>query len=329
MPATNVSWPPPITNLSPVYMGQMGVPNSGTRRGLREHVSGVVFYVDPNYPGASVNADGVNPENPISSVTAALTRCVPYRGDTIAVMANNFWQYGNVVDGYRTPISENVVVDVPGVRIIGISQSSSTGVVWTPASNGGTCITVNAIDVLIEGFLFTEGSFTGCNAIAAVWDGTTAWGDNLTVRNCVFDSSIDIAISLDYAWFVNIHHNVFWECDSKGIYVVNPGSGAAYLVVSDNLFHDVVGCAMDLNNTDDSHVFNNSIFNQRAQAAAAAAGEGIVTTNGSHNQVFDNFFSCLLPVPANGDWNDLNTAAATDAWVGNHCMNGLAVSNPT
>ena len=43
----------------------------------------------------------------------------------------------------------------------------------------------------------------------------------------------------------------------------------------------------------------------------------------------DNFFSCLLPVPANGDWNDLNTAAATDAWMGNYCMNGLAVTNPT
>jgi hypothetical protein len=55
---------------------------------------------------------------------------------------------------------------------------------------------------------------------------------------------------------------------------------------------------------------------------------GITTATGEENQVFNNYFSCQLPVGA-GDYNDLNTAAATDAWIGNHCMNGDATGNPT
>jgi hypothetical protein len=293
------------------------------------HSSGVVFWVDPNYTGVSDARDGTDPDNPLATVAAALTRCMPFRGDTIAVMANNAWQYGEPLDLYNLPVSEEIIVNVPGVRIVGVSQSSSTGVVWTPASNGGTCITVNALDVMIEGFLFTQGAWAGCNAIAGIWNGTTAHGDNLTVRNCVFDDTIDIAISLDYVWYAHIHDNEFLNCDDTGIDVVNPGSGAAWLVIHNNIFHDVIGCAMDLNNTDFSHIYNNSIYNGAAQAGGAATNQGIITTAGQENQVFGNYFSCLLPVPAVGDWNDLNTAAATDAWIANACMNGNATTNPT
>lgn len=329
MPATNVPWPAPLQRLTPWYPGVLGVPGTDSERGLRMHSSGVVFYVDPNYPGTSDARDGTDPDCPFTTVAAALAKCMPYRGDTIAVMSNNAWQYGSAADLYRTPVAENVTVDVPGVRIVGVSQSSSTGVVWTPATNGGTCITVTAIDVMVEGFLFTQGAMTGCNAIAAVWNGTTAWGDNLTVRNCVFDDTVDIAISLDYVWYAHIHDNEFLDCDNTGIDVVAPGSGAAWLTIHNNIFHNVATCAMDLNNTDDSHVFHNAIYNAAAQSGAAATDEGIITTGGGTNQVYDNFFSCLLPVPAVGDYNDLNTAAATDAWINNHCMNGDATTNPT
>jgi len=298
------------------------------------HTDGVVLYVNPNHPDRNDSSDGTDPDHPLATVAAALTKCAVMRGDIIAVMANNSWQYANSADGYTNPVSEEVTITVPGVRLIGISQSSSTGVVWTPAQNGGTCITVNAADVSIEGFLFTEGALTGCNGIAAVWDGATAFGDNITVRNCMFDGTVDTAISLDYVWYGNIHHNMFWECDSYGIYVVQPGSGVAYLAISDNIFHDIGTCAMSLLECDYSHIWGNSIFNSNAQGAALATDEGITTTDGganigTENQVYDNYFSCLLPVPANGDWDDLNTASPTDAWIGNHCMNGLAVTNPT
>jgi hypothetical protein len=329
MPASNVNWAAnPLTRLQPFYPGQWGVRGSDNKLGLRTHTDGAVYYVNPNHPDCNDDADGTNPDQPLESVAEAMTRVAPYRGDVIAVMANNGWQYGNTADGYTTRIVENAIIDVPGVRLVGISPSSSTGVVWQPATDGGTCITVTAIDVTIEGFLFTEGSQTGADGIAVVWDGMTSWGDNITIRNCMFDDTVDTAISLDYVWYGNIHHNVFWECDEYGIYVVQPGSGVANLAISENIFHDCA-VAMSLLECTKSHVWANSIYNSTALGAGASANMGIVTTGGGENQVFDNYFSCLLPVPANGDWDDLNTAAATDAWIGNHCLNGLAVSNPT
>jgi hypothetical protein len=141
---------------------------------------------------------------------------------------------------------------------------------------------------------------------------------------------VDVAISLDFVWYANIHHNVFMQCDDAGIQLVNPGHGAcSFLNVSDNQFHDCANHAMDLPNLDDSFIYNNSIYNTTAQAAGLATDMGITTAGGAGNQVFDNYFSCLLPVPANGDWDDLNTGAATDSWVGNHTMNGLAITTPT
>lgn len=327
MPASNVPWAVPLQRLTPWYPGVLGVRGTDSERGLRLHSSGAVFYVDPNYPGVSDLRDGTDPDNPLATVAAALTKCQPFRGDVIAVMSNNAWRYGEPLDLYNLPISENVVVNVPGVRIVGVNSSSSTGVVWTPASNGGTCITVNALDVMIEGFLFSEGSFAGCNAIAGIWNGVTAHGDNLTVRNCMFDDTVDTAISLDYIWYANIHDNTFWECDAYGIYIVQPGSGAAYLTIHNNVFHNVATCAMSLVESTRSHVFNNSIYNSHAATPVAATDEGITTTAGGQNQVFDNYFSCpLAAVP--GGWADLCSSAASDAWINNHCMTGETITNP-
>lgn len=329
MPSSRVRWPLPLNRLNPWYPGQMGVEGGWTETGLRQHCTGAIFYVDPNFPGASDQRDGTDPTDPLLTVAAALTKCQAYRGDTIAVMANNDWYYGNSADGYTTVIAEEVTVSVPGVRIVGVSPSGALGPMWTPASDGGTCITVAALDVLVEGFVFTEGNtYTGCNAIYCEWDGATLFGENLTVRNCVFDDTVDVAIQLEYSWFCDIHHNSFIQCDAHGIYVDPAGSGIAYTRIEDNIFHDC-DVAMALRQADDCQIARNLIYNRNAQGAAAAANEGIDTTGGARNMVVDNYFSCLLPVPANGDYDNLNTAAATDAWVGNHCMNGLAVTNPT
>lgn len=326
---TNVQWPAPLTRLNPWYPGQFGVPGTDNETGLRQHSTGAIFYVDPNHPDPHDNRDGTDPTAPLNTVAAAINQCQPYRGDVIAVMANNSWQYGNAADGNAIAIAEEVTIDVPGVRLVGVSQSG-LGVYWYPVSDGGTQITVAALDVTIEGFVFSEGpTYTGCNAIYCEWDGATLYGENLTVRHCVFDDTVDIAIQLEYSWYCNIHDNVFWECDTYGIHVDVGGSGIEYTVIHHNTFHDCAIAISLLGGCDHNHIYANRIYNRNAQGAGAAANEGINTTGGAENMVCDNWFSCLLPVPANGDWDDLNTAAATDAWVGNWCMNGLAISNPT
>jgi len=313
----------------------MGVPGGWTETGLRQHCTGTIFYVDPNYPGVSDQRDGTDPTDPLTTVAAALTKCEDYRGDVIVVMANNAWKWGDWVAGagqYTTAIIEEVTVDVHGVRIVGLSPSGAVGVVWQAAQAGGTCITVHAMDVLIEGFAF-QGCYTGpglayaqADAISAVWGGAF-YGENLTVRNCHFSEYVDTAIELEFSWYAHIHNNVFDRCAVVGIYADPAGSHTQYCNIHDNLFTNC-GDAIALEVSDYNQIYRNSIYNITAQAGGLSTDEGINLTNGDYNMVFDNYFSCDLPAGANGDWDDLNTAGGTDAWVNNHCMNGDATTAP-
>lgn len=314
----------PLTRLNPWYPGQMGVPGTWSDTGLRQHCTGTVFYVDPNFPGASDARDGTDPTAPLLTVETALTKCEAYRGDVIAVMANQDWQYASGLGGYTTGITEEVTITVPGVRLVGVFPSSPFGVPWSPVSDGGTCITVTAMDVLIEGFAFHEGTNNLCDGIYIEWE----WADNPVVRHCVFTETVATAIEIEFVWYADISYNFFQENTVCGIYSDPAGNGGAYLDIHHNRFVDCA-LAMTLGAVSDSVIHNNWIYNGTAEGAGAAAGEGIDTTGGADNLITNNFFSCLLPVPANGDWDDLNESAATDAWIANYCIDGMAVSQPT
>ena len=317
------AFPFPLTRLNPWFPGQFGVAGTSNKVGLRMHCTGAVYYVDPNYPGVTDQREGTDPEYPLATIQAAVDKCV--RGDVVAVMENDAWQYASGLV-YPLPIQESVVVNSPGISILGYARSSGLGVVWQPGAALETGLTVDAIDVRVAGFAFDAP--LGGNGISAVWNGTTVWGENLIVEDCFFSNRIDIAIQLEFAWNCWIQRCVFQQCDSHGIYVDPAGSGAAYLHILENQFHDCA-VAMALRGVDNSEILHNRIFNSKAQGGGAATNEGIDTTAGLNNLVADNWFSCLLPVPANGDWNDLNTGAASDAWIGNHCLDGMAVTTPT
>ena len=333
MPSSDVRWPVPLTRLNPWYPGMMGVPGTDNETGLRDHCTGAVFYVDPNFPGANDNRDGTNPTNPLATVAKAITLCQPHRGDVIVVMDNSSWTYAQGGQGiataqYTTTLSEEVTLDVAGVRLVGLA-AGGLGVPWYPIQNGGTCITVHGVNVTIEGFVFEEGpTYTGLNAIYAEWDGATMFADNLCVRNCYFYDSVVNAIELEHIYSADIHHNVFSTC-AYGIYADPLGSGLYLTSIHHNSFFDCSIGAMTLGDAVSSHIYNNRIYNADAENGAACPDEGIDTTAGSNNMVCDNYFSCVLPGPGNGDWNDLNTATATDAWVQNFCLNGPNVTNPT
>jgi hypothetical protein len=326
MPSANVSWPTPLTRFPTLFPGQMGVGGTDNKTGLRQDVNGAVFYVDPNYPGATTTADGTNPDNPLSTIQAAVNKCLPYHGDTVAVMASTGWYY-TAATTRPLVIAEEVVVNTPGIRIVGIAPSATTAVMWTPASNGGTCLTVYEADVSVEGFIFTEGrTYTGCNGIYSIYGGGYS-GDSLTVRNCTFADGVDTAIQLEFVWFADIHHNRFWMCDDYAIYVDPAGAPISWNTIYANIFHDC-GHAISITNGISNHVWDNSIYNSIAQGGGVATDLGVVTTGGRENQVFDNYFSCIMPVGANGDWADLNSGSATDAWIFNHLLNGTAVTTP-
>lgn len=325
----NVNSPLPLIRLNPWYPGAMGVPGSDEETGLRSHPTGTVFYVDPNFPGAETTRDGTNPTNPLSTVAAAIARCEDHRGDVIIVGSNSMWQYAKGYTGvadaeYTTVISEEVTLDKAGVKLIGVSPSS-IGVTWNPASDGGTCITVTAIDCLIEGFVFAQGlTYTACNGIYVEWNGTTMFGENCTIRNCTFgDDGCATGIQLEYAWYCDIYNNKFIECTSRGIWVDTAGSGSAYNNIIGNWFTECATAAATLHDTTDSLVANNFVFNSNASGGGAATNEGFDTFGGGDNLVANNYFSVL-----NADWGTFCRGVAGDAWVANMLMDQMAVVTP-
>ena len=322
----------PLVRLPPWFPGQMGVPGTDTRTGLRTHPTGAVFYVDPNYPGASDQRDGTNPDDPLRTVGAALTKCQAYRGDTIVVGANGGWQFSGPSD-YPTVIQEAVVVTVPGVRILGAHPSSPVGVVWTPPAAGGPCISVHALDVLIAGFAFV-GGIVGGTAISVDWDGVTTFGDNVAVEDCYFDDDIDVGVALEFVWHGAVRRCVFDACDDFGIYVDPAGSGIADCQIVGNWFKDCADSNISLRGAVSCLVAGNFVFSSNAQSGALATDElidtAVVAFVGGQNIVAHNVLSCILDVaPANGDYDDACSSAATDAWVENYLMNGPSLRNPS
>lgn len=335
MAASNVSIPFPLTRFNTLFPGQFGVSGAANEVGLRSHPTGTVFYVDPNYVGVSDQRDGTDPEAPLATVGEAVSKCAPYNGDVILVAMNGGYPYADAASGYNTAVRENVTVDVPGVHLIGVAPQSTLGVPWYGLTQNGWGITITAADVLVEGFSF-YGHSLGSGGIYIDWDGATKWGDCITVRHCSFLGSIAapllVGVQLDYAYHVDIDDNYFEACvDGVRAEVADPVP--SFCRIFNNNFND---CGLAATNgaiwtpqLEASRIYGNSIFSALAQSAAVATDVMINTASGARNLVYDNYLSCLLPVPANGDYNDCNSASATDAWINNHCMNGPAVTNPT
>jgi len=348
MPSANVTWPNPLIRQNAFETGQMGVPGTWSETGLRQHSTGKIVWVDPNYPGVwdgrgnAVDRDGTDPNDPCATIALALTKCRPYRGDTIAVMANGFWTDApKGVANYPLPITETVEITVHGVRIVGVFPSGALGVPWRAAASGNTILTISAIDVLVEGFCFMGGDpllVTNFNGIYSEWAGgaTGLWGDCLTVRHCFFDSDIQTAIELEFVYNADIHDNTFQDCDIAGIY----SDGVA--AIRDCHFHhnwfmqagEGQTGAISVRNATRCKINENQIYNSNAQAGAAGGGaidEMIDTTGGGQNIVHHNTLSCdfnaAVPPPVvNGDFDDCCSCGATDSWVWNYCHNGLVNS---
>ena len=316
MPSANVRWPVPLTRQNPFYPGQMGVPGTDTETGLRLNTTGTIFYVDPRYPGASDARDGTNPTDPLLTVATALTKCQAHRGDVIAVMASGHWQYGTATDQAQTDISEEVVVDVPGVRIVGVSPSGALGVYWQPIQNDGVCITINALDVLVEGFCFWNEDFTGGTGVHIDWDGTDTFGDNAIVRHCHFDEDLDYGISFNYAYYCQVHDNSFSGIGIAAIHNYSTDGDPDYSVFARNWFIDCAA-AINLPTTSRCQISNNWI------SGSPAVADSYITTNGGGlNLVSCNALVSTLAQYVGGNCN----SAATDGWVQNFCVDGPSVA---
>ena len=299
---------------------------------------GTVYVVDPNHPRASNQHAGTDPDFPLRTVAHALTLCAAFQGDVIAVMMNSYWTYGNVAEGRATPIREAVTVDVPGVRLVGISKSP-IGVPWVPTANDAECITVTAMDVEIEGFCFWEdAAYTGTSGILAQWDGPP-YGENLRVTNCFF-YDLAYGIQLDYTYNCIIEGCRFEDISTAAIHNPSAYGEPDYLTIRDCVFVDNVA---DINLPDCDYQIikdcqfldvtaaivitagdHNQILGNSIQGAGGGANNMINLTGGADNLVSDNYLSCTI-----AQYDTTCSDATSGTWGGNHCADGDTTAAPT
>ena len=336
MPANDVTWGGPLTRLNPWYPGQMGVPGTDSETGLRLNTEGAIFYVDPNHPDPHDNRDGTNPTSPLATVGAAIAKCEPYRGDVVVVMHNGYWTYGDMTSEHITPIQETVTIDVPGVRLVGVSPSSM-GVPWIGTANNDELITVTALDVTIEGFNFWEPTYTGVTGILSQWNGPP-YGENLTIRHCFF-YDLAYGIQLDYSWYCHIEDCRFDDISTAAIHNPSVYGEPDYLVIRDCIFAtntaDInlpdcdsviiegsrfldVTAAITITSGDANQILCNTI-----QGAGAGVNNMINLTGGASNLVCGNCLSCSI-----AQYDTTCSDGTSGSWGGNHCEDGDTTAAP-
>jgi len=270
-----------------------------------------IFYVDPNNPQATdFGNTGRNPTVPLATVQAAVNLCRDHAGDTIVVGANDAWQYG---PGNRPiGIVESVVVPptAGGIRIIGAAPVS-WGVQWQAGADTEAALTINAMDVLVEGFLFDEILGGTTIGIAVVWNGAPAYGENVTIRNCTF-WGLDYGITFSFAWFNQVYSNYFAGSQTAAIANVGGLSAPDYSLIHHNaFFQNAIG--LELPTTDRCFIHNNRFTVADPTAVTADA----INLTGTNNQVSENYLSCTALQAAN-----LAPKDANDFWINNHATDG-------
>lgn len=319
MPGANVQWHAPLQRLTPWYPGMFGVPGTDSDRGLRLDSNGKIIYVDRNHVDTHDQRDGTNPDSPMTTITAALTKCREYMNDVIVVMHNSRWYDTDPAYGRKLPVQEDVIVTVPGVRIVGLAPST-LGVPWMPGTTGGTCLTIRAFDVIVEGFNFMDTAGNNATGIHAVWAGgaTENWGDALTVRNCFFNTHLDYGIQLDFSYYTDIHHNWFQGVNVAAIHEVAGGSESDFNLIHDNWFSYCVA-AINLPSVDGCHIYGNTIHGD-----PTGTNNYINLTGGVDNAVHHNVLNCSLGAQFNLTCSD----ATSGSWIQNFCLNGPNVAPP-
>jgi len=275
-----------------------------------------IFYVDPNNAQATDFGNlGEDPTVPLATVARALVLCRDHMGDTIVIAANDAWQYSP--HNRPLPVAESVVIPVTrgGIRIVGAS-TNPLGVQWQAAASNGTCITVRAMDVFIEGIAFVQpAGLANTTGVFLEWTGV-ALGENATVRGCVFND-LDYGISGDYSWYNQIYNNRFESINVAAIFNTSVTGDMDFETIHDNTFLDNA-LAISLPTSDGNFIYNNRVFGD-----ATGTNNFINLTGGADNLVSDNFLACTI-----AQYDVTCSDSTSGAWINNHCTNGDTTAPP-
>jgi len=300
----------PLLRAAPWFPGQMGVPGSDVPRGLRTAPTGIVLYVDDEHPNATATADGTDPENPLSTIAAAVASPFLTEGSVI-VVAN------------QATIAESVLVPITApahVAIVGAGDTRHQPT-WTSALATTPCLTIRQIGWTVSGFTFTVPASSAAILLQDTVLGGLAYKN--VIEDCIFDGfwSGKYGIELQGAPHrLTVRNCQFLELHQAGndafaiIVTSTPNASPYECEILNNLFWE-----------NDNHIgglgavrgFNVSVFagNVFAVAGLIAAALKLDLRGGTlgRNIVYGNVFP--------GDYSNIggywDGAAGAGTWIGN------------
>lgn len=260
--------------------------------------AGKVFFVNGS-TGLDSN-DGDDPENPLKTVTKALTKCVADRDDYIMI----------IKAGTDT---HPIVVDVKRVHIIGVT--GPTALVGPGYISGAAAgFRISADDVEIAGLnLFADATHPGIEIAAAeycwrLWVHHCRFGITLPTQDGIVKAAGGVTEGPVGAL---IEDNIFGqEIGRDGIRVAAP----TYTVFRNNLFMYHVGVGINITGGNFAEIFGNRFVGRNVEGdAITVTGEkGIVAHNWTAYQTTDG---AALNTPYKDD--------GTNHWADNYINNTL------
>jgi len=301
---------------------------------VRVSSAGVVFYVDNGHPNATTTADGTDPENPLSTIAAAMARLVAFHAEA-SIQAE-----GSVIVISPGVYTDNITIAnatyPEDCTILGVS-SNKFGVIWRPAS--GDALTIDQGGWCVDGIHFQPSS-TGAG-VKLTWNAGSG-GEDAVIQNCFFDGRWGTGLyGIEFEGApanVTIQNCRFAEFDAASPCIIANGSATADPYQTHILNNTFQECAEYITRTVGSG-YNAAIIagNHFCRATGALAATttyiNLGTMGTGYNQVVGNYFD--------GDYSNTGGYTAegsgNDNWVGNFAYdvaeaevgdNGITIAQP-
>lgn len=331
----------PQIRIAPIYPGQMGVSGSDVQRGLRWEPQGIVLYVDNNHPGASADADGTDPENPLTTITLAIARLTAFAASMATSLEGSV-----IVVANEATIEESVVVPVTApanCTLLGASTSRNAPN-WTAATPAGVALTLQQEGWVVEGFQFNAGA--GGTSIRLEWAaGTTSNANRCLIRNNHFNGAwaglygIELWGAPYDTWIIGNEFREYTRDDTTAHAIICTETGEAmpYMsVIQGNLFWENENHISSLGDVRGlcNSIITDNIFKEGCLIAATdilnlRAGPGSSGRNTVTRNVFEGLYSVANGYAAHatlpGNWVG---NIAEDVGSGQVADNGFTVAVP-
>lgn len=298
-----------------VFSGLVDV-SGATKIGFGDYAlaGGRTFYVDMS--SGSDGRRGLNPRDPLETITAAMDLCVAARGDAIVVMSAS---PSSPAANETFPIA----MDVAGVLLTGLYSRGllSDSGFGTDVVDGDT-VTVTANYTNIENLYL--GVKTGGTAASVIATSGSPYG--MCIRNCYIEGQYTalygIEIAADAPWTL-IEDNFFGSPGSVYLTTAIIVSNATRSVIRRNVItgcssysiHLGAGCGQ-------VHLLDN-----RFSLYADTDGFAIYAASGSSNNYIDgNHAAHGYNDPSNNPYEDANGSSTSNEWGLNY--KGITALDP-